>query len=213
MSDNTGMTLTTAKYYTPSGRLIQRDYSNSIFEYYNIDPGEAGAQNDEGRETRYTDNERTVYGGGGITPDIVEHARMLNRFESLLSSKQVLFNYAQRLTAGEVPSAQNFKLPEETIAQDRKASGNKVNSTFGFIITEEILSDFRQYLRDRNIEFTEDDLTSNADYIKRQLLQSVVTSHFGIQEGYKIGIEGDNQVQKALAEMPAARTLMTSGRF
>ena len=214
MSDNTGMMLTTAKYYTPSGRLIQRDYSNSIFEYYNIvGPAETDAQNDKGRETRYTDNERTVYGGGGITPDIVEHARTLNRFESLLSSKQVLFNYAQRLNAGEVPSAQNFKIPEETVAQDKKASGNKVNPTSDFVITEEILNDFRQYLRDRNIEFTEEDLTGNADYIKRQILQSVVTSHFGIQEGYKIGIEGDNQVQKALAEMPAAGTLMTSGRF
>ena len=207
MSNDTGMLLTTAKYYTPSGRLIQKDYSNSIFEYMNI---EATTQD---REIRYTDSERTVYGGGGIEPDIIESARTLNRFELLLRSKDVLFYYAQHLTLGEVPSALHFKLPEEANLEAKPARGKNVNSVSDFVITEEIFNDFRQFLRDRNIEFTEEDLTANADYIKRQIRQGVFTFHFGIQEGYKISVEGDNQVQKALAEIPAAKTLMTSGRF
>jgi len=207
MSNDTGMLLTTAKYYTPSGRLIQKDYSNSYFEYLNMDA------NPQEREIRYTDSERTVYGGGGIEPDIIESARTLNRVELLLRSKDVLFYYAQRLTLGEVPSALHFKLPEETNLEAKPARGKNVNSVSDFVITEEIFNDFRQFLRDRNIEFTEEDLTANADYIKRQIRQGVFTFHFGIQEGYKISIEGDNQVQKALAEMPAAKTLMTSGRF
>jgi len=207
MSNDTGMMLTTAKYYTPSGRLIQKDYSNSIFEYMNID---APTQD---REIRYTDSERAVYGGGGIEPDIVESARTLNRFEMLLRSKDVFFNYAQRLTSGEVSTAQNFKLTDETDTAIKTERLKNLNSVSGFIITEEIFSDFRQFLRDRNIEFTEEDLATNADYIKRQIMQGVFTSHFGIQEGYKISVEGDNQVQKALAEMPAAKALMTSGRF
>jgi len=207
MSNNTGMMLTTAKYYTPSGRLIQKDYSNSIFEYMYIDA------NPQDREIRYTDSERTVYGGGGIEPDVVESARTLNRFESLLRSKDVLFYYAQRLTLGEVPSARNFKLPEETNGGDKAARGKNVNPVSDFVISEEIFSDFRQFLKDRNIEFTEEDLAANADFIKRQIREGVFTFHFGIQEGYKVSVEGDNQVQKALAEMPAAKTLMTSGRF
>ena len=213
MSNDTGMALTTAKYYTPSGRLIQKDYSNSIFEYLNIDPVYDDSEPGKERETKYTDNERTVYGGGGITPDIIEAARILNRFESLLRSKDVFFQYAQRLTSGDVSSALDFKLPEGMEEEARPAREKNANPDFGFAITEEIFSDFRQFLKDRNIEFTEEDLTANADFIKRQIRQGVFTSHFGIQEGFKIGVEGDNQVQKALAEMPAAKTLMTSGHF
>ena len=212
MSNNTGMMLTTAKYYTPSGRLIQRDYSSSLFEYF-VHAGDDEQQPDNEREIRYTDNERAVYGSGGITPDIVESARTLNRFESLLRSKDVLFYYAQRLTLGEVPSAQNFKLPEGANEQAGPENRKNVNSASVFVITEDIFNDFRQFLKDRNVEFTEEDLTANADYIKRQILQGVYTFHYGIQEGYKISVEGDNQVQKALTEMPAAKILMTSGSF
>jgi len=212
MSNNTGMALTTARYYTPSGRLIQRDYSNSLFEYY-IDAGDTDPQPDKEREIKYTDGDRTVYGGGGITPDFIEPARKLNRFESLLRSKDVFFQYAQRLTAGEVPSAQEFKIIDEVDSSIQPSPARNVKSVSGFAITAEILNDFRLFLKSREIDFSEEDLTSNADFIKRQIRQQVFTSHFGIQEGYKIGVEGDNQVQKALAEMPAARELMTSGHF
>jgi carboxyl-terminal processing protease len=213
MPNNTGLALTTAKYYTPSGRLIQKDYFNSIFEYFNIDPVGDDPQSGKGRETRYTDSERTVYGGGGITPDIIEPARLLNRFELLLRSKDIFFQYTQRLTLGEVPSALGFKIPEGLDEGVPAARGKTANTVSGFIITDEIFNDFRQFLKDKNIEFTEEDLINNADFIKRQIRQGVFTSHFGIQEGYKISAEGDNQILKALAEMPAAKTLMSSGRF
>src|SRR5580765_1728663 len=69
LSENTGLALTTAKYYTPSGRLIQRDYNNiSLYDYYyNRSESENNAAN---REVKLTDSGRTVYGGGGITPDV-----------------------------------------------------------------------------------------------------------------------------------------------
>ncbi|MDR0311229.1 MAG: S41 family peptidase [Acidobacteriota bacterium] len=213
MSSDTGMALVTAKFYTPSGRLIQRDYSNSLLEYYSVYAGENAVFGDKEREIKYTDSEREVYGGGGIAPDIIEAARLLNRFESLLRRKDVFFQYAQRLTSGEVPSAREFKLPEGADGEAQPARGKNTDHVSDFVINEEIISDFRQFLKERNIEFTEEDLTANADYIKRQIRQGVFTSHFGIQEGYKISVEGDNQVQKALAEMPAAKTLMTSGHF
>ena len=218
MANDTGMALTTAKYYTPSGRLIQRDYSNSNFEYYNnigVDVDEDDPQADAEREIRYTDNKRTVYGGGGITPDIIESARKLSRFESLLESKDVLFQYARRLTAGEVPSAENFKLPEG-VGEEYQALRGKNRSAKPlpeFAITETILEDFRQFLRERNIEFTNEDLEKNVDFIKRRIREAVFTAYFGIQEGYRVAVEGDNQVQKALAEMPDAELLMTSGHL
>src|SRR5690242_11701786 len=67
LSENTGLALTTAKYYTPSGRLIQRDYSGvSLYDYYYNREKE---ENNPNREVKMTDSGRPVYGGGGITPD------------------------------------------------------------------------------------------------------------------------------------------------
>ena len=74
------MALTTAKYYTPSGRLIQRDYSGSTFEYYYLNGIVASANRD--REVKFTDSGRKVLGGGGIAPDHEVALRELNRFEA-----------------------------------------------------------------------------------------------------------------------------------
>jgi len=212
MANNTGLALTTAKYYTPSGRLIQKDYSN-YFEYLFINSGLDDPALDEEREIRHTDSDRTVYGGGGITPDIIERASTYNRFESTLQSKNVFFQYTQLLTSGEVASAQNFRLPDDAGERNPAERRKGVDLVSSFTITEEILSDFRQFLRDRNIEFTEEDITANADFIKRRIREGVFNAHFGIQEGIKIRVEGDNQVLRALEEMPAAKALMTTGRF
>ncbi len=195
LSNDTGMTLTTAKYYTPSGRLIQRDYSGSSIEYYYMYPDDAPDKDTATREVRHTDSNRIVYGGGGITPDIIEPARELNRFEMMLTSKNAFFQYGRRLAMGEVPSH-----PE-------RASTSLANLE----ITEDIIVDFKQFLRNRNIEFSEEDIRTNIDFIKRRIKQDTFISAFGIKESYKIGIQGDTQVLKALEMMPEAKSLMVSG--
>lgn len=204
LENDTGMALTTAKYYTPSGRLIQRDYSGSTFEYFymnGLDPG-APADNSN-REIRHTDSKRPVYGGGGISPDAIEPTREANRFEGMLASKDVFFHYARRLTSGEVPAAQNFRAD---IQEKNPKSIPPLD------ITDSILEDFKSFLRGRNIEFTDEDIRQNVDFIKRRIRQEVFTSLFGLQEGFRVAIQGDNQVQKALEKMPEAKLLMTSGR-
>lgn len=212
LQNDTGMALTTAKYYTPSGRLIQRDYSGSTFEYFYVNMGEAAPPEEEEtgpREIFTTDSGRKVYGGGGITPDIIEPMRELNRFEALLSSKDVFFQYARRLTSGQVPTAENFRLPEKTGDSQRKPD----EPLPALEITEPILADFKTFLRDQNIQFTDEDIQKNVDFIKRRIRQEVFISSYGLQEGFKIGIQGDSQVLKALEMMPEARLLMTSGRL
>jgi carboxyl-terminal processing protease len=204
LENNTGMALTTAKYYTPSGRLIQRDYSGSTFEYFFLNGADEAISGDQkGREIRTTDSGRKVYGGGGITPDVIEKTREANRFEARLAAKDVFFQYARRLTAGDVPSAPNFK------SQDDEKTAKSLPS---LEVTDSILSDFKYFLRDRQIEFTDDDIQKNVDFIKRRILQEVYTSRFGLEAGYRIAIQGDAQVLKALEEMPEAKLLMTSGR-
>ena len=95
LSENTGLALTTAKYYTPSGRLIQRDYSSvSLYDYYyNRENGENG--NTANREVKMTDSGRPVYGGGGITPDVKVPAIKTNHFQDTLLQHYAFFNFAK----------------------------------------------------------------------------------------------------------------------
>jgi carboxyl-terminal processing protease len=212
LDNDTGMALTTAKYYTPSGRLIQRDYSGSNFEYYYMDlPEDTATENTEDREIQHTDSGRKVYGGGGITPDEIVPMRELNRFEGLLASKDVFFQYARRLTSGQVPSASSFQLPVDSKEIEvYRENANKILPKLD--INEAIIEDFMQFLRDRHIDFTPEEIKNNVDFIKRRIKQEVFTSSFGLQEGFRVAIQGDTQVLRALELMPEAKSLMTSGR-
>jgi carboxyl-terminal processing protease len=210
LDNDTGMALTTAKYYTPSGRLIQRDYSGSNFEYYYMNLEDAAADSSQNREVTTTDGGRRVLGGGGITPDVVVPMRELNRFEATLSSKDVFFQYARRLTSGQLPAASNFQLPiEKDEIEIHRENIDRVLPEFE--INESILDDFKSFLRDRKIDFTEEEIQDNVDYINRRIRQEVFTSSFGLQEGFRVAIQGDTQVLKALELMPEAKSLMMSG--
>ena len=208
LDNNTGMALTTAHFYTPSGRLIQRDYSGSTFDYYYLSSASSAKQ----RETKFTDSGRKVLGGGGISPDIQVPMRELNRVEALLQSKDVFFEYARRLTSGQVAAASNFQLP---------LKNEEVNTTAGrssrpipkLEITDAIMDDFKAFLRGRHVELTDEEIQNNVDFIKRRIKQEVYTSSFGMQEGFKVAIQGDTQVVKALEALPEAKVLMTTGRL
>jgi carboxyl-terminal processing protease len=210
LGNNTGMALTTARYYTPSGRQIQRDYSGAGIQYYF--QGGRMAHAGKAREIRQTDSGRTVLGGGGIAPDIEEPARELNRFETLLSSKQLLFEYARRSNLGQAAAAGRFRLPLQSKEVGRGAAEGP-QSMAPLEITDGILEDFKEFLRSRRIEFKSEDIVANLDFIKRGIIQEVYTSSFGRQEGLRIAIQGDNQVLRALEVLPEARSLMTSGHM
>src|SRR5437868_10841015 len=98
LSENTGLALTTAKYYTPSGRLIQREYTGvSLYDYYYHREDEA---NPAGKEVKMTDSGRTVYGGGGITPDVKLAQLKTNRFQDQLLQNYAFFNFAKHFLIG-----------------------------------------------------------------------------------------------------------------
>jgi hypothetical protein len=137
--------------------------------------------------------------------------RELNRFEGLLASKDIFFQYARRLTSGQVPAASSFQLPvnNDEIVIDRDDPNKPMPK---LDISDAILDDFQQFLKDRHIDFTPEEIRDNVDFIKRRIRQEVFTSSFGLQEGFRVAIQGDTQVLKALELMPEAKLLMTSGR-
>src|SRR5229473_343733 len=95
LSENTGLALTTAKYYTPSGRLIQREYNGvSLYDYYyNTEQANNGAS--ANKEVKLTDSGRTVYGGGGITPDVKIETPKSTPLQDTLLQHYAFFNFAK----------------------------------------------------------------------------------------------------------------------
>ena len=191
LSENTGLALTTARYYTPSGRLIQRDYKSvSLYEYHY-----ERKVPDHPTEVKLTDSGRQVTGGGGITPDIVVAYPKYTKFQELLLRSDVFFPYE----AG-VGGFTRFYL------------GTKPTITKQFEANDEVMREFRTYLSKHNVRYAETDLADNLDWIKRKIKQEAFLSTFGLQESFKVQLEADPQVQKAVEAIPQARALYENAR-
>src|SRR5262244_3472774 len=191
LSENTGLALTTARYYTPSGRLIQRDYKSiSLYEYHY-----ERKVPDHPTEIKLTDSGRQVTGGGGITPDIVISAPKLTKFEQELFRADVFYP-AEAGVGGFT----------------RHYLGSRPTVTKEFAVDEEVLRQLRNYLTSKNVRFSESDIAENQDWIKRKIKQEVFMSTFGMQEGFKVLLEADPQVQKGVEAVPQARALYQNAR-
>jgi carboxyl-terminal processing protease len=191
LSENTGLALTTARYYTPSGRLIQRDYKSiSLYEYHY-----ERKVPEHPTEIKLTDSGRQVTGGGGITPDIVVAAPKLNKFEESLFRADVF-------------------IPVETGVGGftRYYLGTKPTITKQFEVDDAVMKTFRDYLTKHNVHYTEPEIAENQDWIKRKIKQEIFMSAFGQQEGFKVLLEADPQVQKAVDSIPQARALYQNAR-
>jgi carboxyl-terminal processing protease len=184
-----GLALTTSKYYTPAGRNIQRDYT-SFYDYYVADSGEA--PNDEkplkDREVFRTETGRIVYGGGGITPDVMVKQRELPRVIQLLEVRSAIFDYAVRYAAAH---------PEVT--KEVAVTPEMVEEMVKYAISKEIAP------RDEIDAALKD--SANRDYVRRALQAEIVAAKFGYDASYPIRLQGDDQVAKALEALPEAQKL------
>jgi len=189
LSENTGLALTTAKYYTPSGRLIQRDYSNiSLYDYYYNDRDNGDAPPGPGNhEVKSTDSGRMVYGGGGITPDVKLPSPKPNKFQETLLEKYAFFNFAKHYVIN-----------------------HKVNKQFE--VDDAVMQEFRKFLDDQKVTFTEADLAENAEWVHTNIKAELFINEFGQQEGMRVHAEGDPEVQKALDLLPQARQLADNAK-
>ena len=186
LNENSGLALTTYHYYTPSGRLIQRNYAGvSLYDYYY---NHAGAQpaDKTNQEVKLTDSGRTVYGGGGITPDEKIDTPKANHFQDVLQyDKQVFFHFAAHYLANRTVD-QNFK------------------------VDEAVMVEFKKYLTDQSIPWTESDLKSVDDWVRLNIKEKIVTSQFGQLQGLRVLADWDPMIQKALTFLPEAQALEDS---
>jgi carboxyl-terminal processing protease len=182
LSENTGLALTTYHYYTPSGRLIQRNYAGvSLYDYYYNHAGAQPADNTN-REVKLTDAGRTVYGGGGITPDEKVESPRSNHFQDELLYKDVFFHFAPIYVAS-----------------------HPVDK--GFQVDNGVMDEFKKYLTSQNIEFTDADINGVSDWLKARIKDKIVTIQFGQLQGLRTLADWDPMIQKALTYMPEAQAL------
>jgi carboxyl-terminal processing protease len=183
ISENTGLALTTFHYYTPSGRLIQRNYNNvSLYDYYYVRDSATAPKDNANREVKLTDSGRTVYGGGGITPDEKIENLKSNKTQDTLVIAYAFMNFSKHYLATHTI--------EKTMQVD-----------------DAMLQQFKDFLHKEKVEVSDADLATNVDWIKARIKSELFTSQFGQIEGTRILAESDPQINKALTFMPEAQAL------
>jgi carboxyl-terminal processing protease len=219
---NTGLTLTTARYYTPYGRSLQRDYSSgSLYDYYTRhDAADVGAQpsatpgnlnsplalasptpHPQTGPAVKTAAGRVFYGGGGITPDIEvkEPANSPVR----LRVAEAAFHFTRQLAAGGLPGLESYKV-------DKVQYGKNARST-DFPITDRVVEAFRSFVHSQpEFQVTPAQIDEELEFAKLRLRQEIITASFSNDAGARILLDSDTQVLRALDALPDAKRLAES---
>jgi carboxyl-terminal processing protease len=190
LSEDTALLLTTARYYTPSGRLIQRDYKNvTLYDYhYNPKPPQKP-------EVKLTDGGRQVFGGGGITPDQVIAMPKPNEFEDMLLRHGVFYPF-----------------PSGVGDFARYYLGTRPTITKEFSPDDSVIAQLRKFLNQQHVKYTDQDLQANDSWLKWEIKREVFTTIFGLNEGYKVALENDAQLDKGIEMIPQAKALYANVR-
>jgi carboxyl-terminal processing protease len=200
LSDTEAVKLTTARYFTPSGRSIDKDHE------INLPSGQAGgagaqvtdqaesssaeidstAEMESKKEERpvyNTASGRVVYGGGGITPDLELKPKKYTELQRRLERDGLFFSFAIEYST------------EHKVAED-------------FKVDDQIMNDFKAFLKERKFKFEEKDLTKeNLDYIRLAMLREVIYKNFGRQAMYRVLLDHDDELQKAFSLLKKEPTL------
>ncbi len=199
-----GLTLTTAKYYTPTGRLIQRDYSKvSFYDYYNNrTEDEEGIKSAPHGDALQTDLGRTVYGGGGITPDIEVKSPETGVVRRKLFYGA--FDFVRQLVQGQIAGMRQYRISETS--NNPQPTEEDLNR---YPVTEEMLAAFRQHISTRpQFNVTDEQFTANLNYIRSQIRREIVTAAYGPEAGDQVYLLSDDvQMLKALDSLDQARML------
>jgi carboxyl-terminal processing protease len=196
--------LTIAKYETPSGRLIQRDYSNgNLYDYYTKGGtlrDENNKQGPTGAETK-TDSGRVVYGGGGIAPDTVVKPKILSDESIKIQQKLVnpIFAFSLNLAFGKVAGFEPYKV-------DRPIKFDYDINPKDFEITDVLLQNFKKFAAEK-YKIAPAMVDREREFVIRSLRTELVTAAYGSQTSFQVFNEYDNQLSKAIELLPQAKQM------
>ena len=181
LSGNSTLLLTIAKYYTPSGRLIQRDYRHhSLYEYYSRNEGKKNME-----DARKTDSGRTVFGGDGIAPDEHFDPPKPTRVEAELIGRLVFFYY----------------VPQYVITHPNKPSRDWKPDA-------ELLEDFRAFAAKRGAHFTPAEFERDRAWIQEHLREEIFITAFSKEDADRVKLDADIEVQKAVESLASSKALL-----
>ena len=198
--------LTIAKYETPSGRLIQRDYSDgNLYDYYTN--GGVGSDEDKkpkGPETK-TDAGRAVYGGGGIAPDVAIKPDTITAEQVRVQTKLAnpIFAFAMDLASGKVPGYEAYKV-------DRPITFGYDIRSADFPVTNELYSAFKSYAASK-YKIPAAQFDKERRFVERALRSELITAAYGTTSSYQVFNEYDTQLSKAIELLPQAKALAVEG--
>jgi carboxyl-terminal processing protease len=199
VSEGAGLALTTARYYTPSGRLIQRPWDGAFDEYllYSLRDQSTERQHDE-KDLKYTDAGRKVYQGGGIEPDrrIEGPIEGFNpsRFGRSLQARQLFSSFAQRYSA-------------EGDSRFSQGNGQRKTVTPEFGVDDAMIYAFRQHVKDAGVKIDEEAFAQDLVFIKSMIRFDIDVAVFGVATARRHLIETDPQARLALSLFDDAQQL------
>jgi carboxyl-terminal processing protease len=183
LSEDAALLLTIARYYTPSGRLIQRDYTHrSFFDYYYHNRQQ---DTHDSNDVKMTDSGRTVYGGGGITPDEKFPERHFNTFQRRLIGERVFFHFGSVFFGADTPHLAQDWSPDDAVVER-----------------------FRNYVREQSTVFSDAEFDANRPWVEEQLKAELYSRAFDKRSADRLEKSVDPEVQKALDSLPHANALL-----
>ena len=200
LAPNMAVALTVAKYLTPSGRSIQRDYTQ-LDDYLM-----SKRAPEESREVRYTDGGRKVLGQGGITPDYAVDA-LLKPFTGRLRISGAFFAYARRLVLHQTDLGRKFVFPQDPKDAGAAAAG-RIQIGTSFVVNDDVVADFRKFLATRKVEYDEKTFREAEAEIRSELEREIAGAIWGVEAGIRVSRQNDPVVLKAIEVMPEAARLI-----
>lgn len=203
----TGLTLTTARYYTPFGRSLQRDYSSgSIYDYYTH--GDDIPENAEldvkpkpaGSPVTVPDG-RVLYGGRGIEPDVIADGAKFTAARGRIA--EAAFFFSRQLVAGKVAGLESFKVEKQNFKATLQPNE--------FVPSDKIFEAFKAFAAaDKKNGLTAENIDAQADYARRRLREELATANYSTEAGAQVLLEADPQVLKAIEVMPQAANMVAT---
>jgi carboxyl-terminal processing protease len=185
ITGNGALMLTIAKYYTPSGRLIQRDYEHrSFYEYYSRNEGHG----DE-KDMRKTDGGRTVFGGDGISPDQHYLDPKLNKLQRQLLGRLTFFFYSPEYFAKHPAQMEKSWKPDAAL-----------------------IDDFKAYALEHKVEFTPQEWNHDRDWIADRLREELFITAFSKEQSDRLVLETDPEVKKGVEALPSSKALLEKAK-